>query len=263
MDIDKMYNNVASKGRFGDSELREVDGEISHVNPIEANLIDSLGKNGEEIVKEIGAGTINPETGLREYPIPWLALGAGAVVGGLGLAIGKSRGGKGWKGAWDHSFGKYGIGGWLSGGAAEKADALRAQAGEVVSGGLADLETYGEDYLRTGGILEQEKASKISALGGTSRDQLSQIDNYANQVAMKGNMAKGVDLTTRLEQNLTDNYSRNLGDINLESQKTQMDFIADLKKQKTQLLIDYNTATGSAYGGSASGDFDDFINQYG
>ena len=261
MDIDKMYNNIASKGRFGDSELREVDGEISHVNPVEANLIDSLGKNGEEIVKEIGAGTINPETGLREYAILPI-LGAAAAVLGGGLAIGKSRGGKGWKGAWDHSFGKYGLGGFLSGGEAEKADALRAQARGVVSGGLADLETYGEDYLKTGGILEREKASKIDALSGTSRNQLSKIDNYANQISMKGNMATGVDLTTNLEKNLIDNYNRSLGDINLESQKTQMDFIADLKKQKTQLLMDYSTATGNAYKGSASGDFDDFIDQY-
>tara|TARA_R110002020_G_scaffold298862_4_gene514681 strand:- start:2122 stop:3297 length:1176 start_codon:yes stop_codon:yes gene_type:complete len=234
---------AASKGRFGDSELRKVDGEVSHVNPIEANLIDSLGKNGEEIVKEIGSGTINPETGLDEYFFKKLR---------------RSKAGK-W---WNRNIGKYGAGGWLSGGAAEKADALRGQAGGVVSGGLADLHLYGESYLEGGGILEQEKDSKISALGGTSRDQLGEIDNYADQVAMKGNMATGVDLTTNLEKGLIDNYNRSLGDINLESQKTQMDFIADLKKQKTQLLMDYSTATGDAYAGSADSGFDDFIDQY-
>ena len=243
MDIDKMYNNVASKGRFGDSELREVDGEISHVNPVEANLIDLLGKNGEEIVKEIGSGTINPETGLDEYFFKRLR--------------------RSWAGKlWNKTRGKYGIGGWLSGGAAEQADALRAQAGEVVSGGMADLEAYGADYLGSGGILEQQKKSQITSLGKTTGAALGKISDYESKVAMNSGMATGPNVTSGLEEDLIDNYQLSLGDINLESQKAQIDFIADLKKQKTQLLMDYSTATGKAYGGSADGDFDDFINQF-
>ena len=44
------YQNLASKGRFGDTML-------AHVNPQEAGLLKSMG----------GAGTINPQTGLREF----------------------------------------------------------------------------------------------------------------------------------------------------------------------------------------------------
>ena len=58
-------------GRFGDDSIRFVDGELSHVNTKEANLIDSLGKSGESIVKNIGSGTINRNTGMKEY-FPWL-----------------------------------------------------------------------------------------------------------------------------------------------------------------------------------------------
>lgn len=57
----------AKLGRRGDTEIREVDGEDSHVNPLEASLIDSLGKSGEEYAKAVGAGTINQITGLKEY----------------------------------------------------------------------------------------------------------------------------------------------------------------------------------------------------
>ena len=44
------YANLASKGRFGDTML-------AHINPQEAGLLSSMG----------GAGTINPQTGLREF----------------------------------------------------------------------------------------------------------------------------------------------------------------------------------------------------
>ena len=44
------YKNLASKGRYGDTML-------AHVNPEEAAMLKSMG----------GAGTINPQTGLREF----------------------------------------------------------------------------------------------------------------------------------------------------------------------------------------------------
>ena len=60
-------NNKARLGRGGDTELREVDNKESHVNAFEAYLIDVNGKAGEEYVKRVGAGTINPLTGIPEY----------------------------------------------------------------------------------------------------------------------------------------------------------------------------------------------------
>tara|TARA_Y100001938_G_scaffold136966_2_gene200562 strand:+ start:330 stop:1268 length:939 start_codon:yes stop_codon:yes gene_type:complete len=64
--------NLASKGRFGDIAIRNVEDKPSHVNAWEATIIDEtsrLGRPdlGEALVKEIGAGTINPKTGLTEY----------------------------------------------------------------------------------------------------------------------------------------------------------------------------------------------------
>jgi len=48
--INKQYQNLASKGRYGDTML-------AHINPQEAGLLKSMG----------GAGTINPQTGLPEF----------------------------------------------------------------------------------------------------------------------------------------------------------------------------------------------------
>jgi hypothetical protein len=48
--FNNQYENLASKGRFGDTML-------AHINPQEAGLLRSMG----------GAGTINPQTGLREF----------------------------------------------------------------------------------------------------------------------------------------------------------------------------------------------------
>jgi hypothetical protein len=68
----------AALGQGGDDRYRLVDGEMSHVNPVEASMIDAFGKKGEESVKERGSGTINPYTGNREYVDPF-TLGMAAV----------------------------------------------------------------------------------------------------------------------------------------------------------------------------------------
>ena len=49
-DLPKLADLIRRYGRNGDTEL-------AHINPIEAQILKSLG----------GSGTINPATGLREY----------------------------------------------------------------------------------------------------------------------------------------------------------------------------------------------------
>lgn len=59
--------SLVNEGRHGDNTLRTINGELSHVNSLEAGIIDKYGGAGEQVVSEIGSGTINPDTGLREY----------------------------------------------------------------------------------------------------------------------------------------------------------------------------------------------------
>ena len=60
----------ASLGRGGDTEIGVVDNKETHLNAWEVSLIDSFGEAGEQYVKDVGSGTINPITGLKEYDIP-------------------------------------------------------------------------------------------------------------------------------------------------------------------------------------------------
>ena len=80
-----MNEDLAKKGRFGDTEIRKGDGQPAHVNKEEAKLIDRQGILGEIAVKSQGAGTTNPETGYREYfPILAVIAAVGAVVSAIG-----------------------------------------------------------------------------------------------------------------------------------------------------------------------------------
>ena len=59
-------------GIFGDTFVRSVNGEESHVNPMEANLIDNLGPLGEAMTMSMGSGTRNPNDGAPQYFIEYL-----------------------------------------------------------------------------------------------------------------------------------------------------------------------------------------------
>ena len=63
-------NRKAKLGRGNDTKIREVDNRKSHVSALEAYLIDVNGKAGEEYAKRVGAGTVNPLTGMPEYHEP-------------------------------------------------------------------------------------------------------------------------------------------------------------------------------------------------
>ena len=88
-------SDLANKGRFGDTEVRIIDNDYAHVNKEEAVVIDEYGDMGKQWVKDVGAGTINPETGKKEYVFPWMAVMAGsAALGVINQGIGMYRSGR-------------------------------------------------------------------------------------------------------------------------------------------------------------------------
>ena len=87
-------SELANKGRFGDTEVRIIDNDYAHVNKAESIVIDEYGDKGINWVKNAGAGTINPETGKKEYS-PWAAVMGIAAIGGLiNQGIGMFRSGR-------------------------------------------------------------------------------------------------------------------------------------------------------------------------
>jgi hypothetical protein len=78
-----LVDRLKHLGRDGDTEIRNIDGRPAHVNRAEASLYDKLGSNlAAPVIKNIGRGSINPTTGLKEYPIMGLNYDLGGGGGG-------------------------------------------------------------------------------------------------------------------------------------------------------------------------------------
>ena len=162
---------LAAKGRYGrdgtkDTKIRNVRGRPSHVSAYEAYLVDNYGERGGDAVEAIGSGTINPETGLKEYTHI------------LNLPHG---GWEGLKSAWDVTLGKEGIGGkigehwewltpsggteWFGTGPSENVK-LEKQSKGIIAGGMENLKTQYGQYMGDGdpGFLEREEDIRIKKL---------------------------------------------------------------------------------------------------
>ena len=75
------WKDLAKHGRGGDTMIKKIDGMPAHVNAVEYEM-------SPEYIKEHGAGTINPVTGLKEYQVPGAEEAAGSMLGGVGDFLG-------------------------------------------------------------------------------------------------------------------------------------------------------------------------------
>jgi hypothetical protein len=136
----KKFNllNLASKGRKGDTEIRRVNGRLSHVNQTEASAIDNYGKAGEAWTQSVGSGTINPQTGLTEYGF-MSAMGSFAqwAQPGVQWLVGKNSR---VENTWHPTEGDWGIFGSTK--AAQRADKLAEEA----AGRKASFESFMDLY---------------------------------------------------------------------------------------------------------------------
>jgi hypothetical protein len=118
-------NKIAQMGRRGDSEL-------AHINPFERRLLEAYG----------GSGTINPQTGLREFGwlkkifkkiAPVLPLILAVAAPGLGGIVGSALSGGALAGTGASMLGSAAIGGLTS--AATGGDALKGAIGGALGAG--------------------------------------------------------------------------------------------------------------------------------
>lgn len=250
--MSNFYNteNVKSKGRLGDTTIRTVAGEASHVNAFEAYLIDSYGEEGENIVQDIGSGTINPETGMPEYFLGTIAgiLGAGLAIGG-GRIIGKnllgSQGADQTLGSlWDYSFGKHGLGkiGRNLGIGAKQRERER-QAGEAVDLGMEGITASAEASFGPQGYFQ--KTQDLNKSQSIMNQNLFQTTKAATEgkvgMAYSGQSAKFADMQ---QKQLIDESMMKQTAL----QKDKTDLALSLRNQVNQLLAGYATATGDPYG---------------
>jgi len=195
-------------------------------------------------------------------------------------------------GAWDHTFGKHGLGGVIDdalGGPEERA--MKAQAGNVVSTGLEDLEAEGAQYLGEEGFLRESLERQTK---GMEIDYESQLENQETNLTSQGakltsfknaitsrmersGFDKGIESPTeRINKQILalgigqgyknmgaggEKYMLGLEDAAAKYEQSKLDYMSNLKKQRTQLLSDYMGATGDAYGGDVSA-FDTWLEGY-
>ena len=222
-----LYDAVSSKGRLGDSELRVVDGQTSHVNPEEAAIIDRWGPLGERLVERVGSGNINPETGLPEYEIFSLAFvtAASAAIGAASSLYGM------WSGS------------------AAQTEADEAQLKEIG----AQKSALGEDMSKAGGVVRdaytgitEDFSDKIGQLtkgvGGAFGDVYGQVEKSMKKT---GGLAVGAvqDIATDAGAALEDQFGLNLESLVSEAGQGVSNLFADYTQRQDQMWEDYNQMT--------------------
>jgi len=249
----------ARLGRFGDTKIRKVDGKPSHVNALEAALIDTDRKSGEKFAKDVGSGTINPYTGLKEYSqfSDWLAneYGIGESSDDRRRAaeekerqrksdIRAGMKGEDWSAAGDFSgevFGAlmdFGVTGkemdkYLTGFESEPYEFIEADYTTTQAG----LDIQQDKYGMQEGQLMQNKAFGMQDLQGQYGSSLGQARAQSLGASRKANMAfsgtiesglqdqmrklsKGLDTgISRLESS----YDRGMQDIGLGREQLELD----------------------------------------
>ena len=258
---DMVKHSEAKFGRMGDTLIRQVDNEDAHVNAWEANLIDRYGPEGEALVKSVGSGSINPYTGNKEYN-PWAIVGGMMIIGSLfnaGWKGQREHGGTAW---WDYSLGKHGVGGWigdnlLGGKAAKK---KKAEARTIVMDGVTSLQDSYDAHMGSDGFFHTNQTQAFNEVSAESTDALQEIGKISDAQIGKADMASSGTVQYNTEINtdkVTRDYKVDVNDIVNQRREDQFNFLTDLKRQKNQLLTDYQQTIDEAYEGEFA--FDDIV----
>tara|TARA_R110000824_G_scaffold173957_1_gene352072 strand:- start:31 stop:1245 length:1215 start_codon:yes stop_codon:yes gene_type:complete len=213
---DQGIRTVARKGRKGDSELRRVGGEVSHVNTTEANAIDTLGPMGEAWVQNIGSGTINPKTGLREYGFgSWLKKRVTPPKKVM-AAISKGDWGEAAGGMWDANKGA--IAGAALGIATGGSGLLLGALGQAVTSGGTWKPSEGKwgGFGQTKASKERDKAKTDASVRRSQFEDFRR--DYENQ-----NIAGIFTEDTEDNTDLTSDYSGSAGFHEMITKKSGFD----------------------------------------
>ena len=197
---------LSSLGRFGDSELRFVDGELSHVNPSEAKSIDMYGSQGENLVKAVGSGTVNPDTGLNEYWLQYVP----AILSGASFLLG--------------TISESSAGATQEKQADIQADAaqdtkinLHEQVAQTKTQWQAEKDVGIADYLTVSDQLSDKTIEAYETIKGDADTKIGE-QNLAYGTANKVFEDRAEKLTekiTKSRSNLWDNYQRKMSDIDV------------------------------------------------
>lgn len=218
---------IAQKGVAGDTLMRVVRGENSHVTKDEAKIIDKHGKVGEDLVVSMAdGGTINPVTGMPMYS--------------------------------DLSSGIDDI---FYGGKKKK---LEGQAYQIADQGLTDLVFNTEN--QTEGLKEtaEFESENIQLSSAQETEKLSEAG--ASQIAKSGFQGANPS-SMAVEEMMNDvvqGGQQKLEGITQEKSGALENLMANVNKEKNAILGSFQAATGSAYdkGRQPYADVTNFIDSF-
>ncbi len=272
--IEEVKEVLASKGRFGDEYIDIIDGKPEHTNILEHNLLDTASKNGqrkqaEALVKALGSQTINPETGLKENFDPVTALifaGGAAIFGGLHQA--SQTGTTTWRGLWDYSLGRHGLGSLFGGGSE---DALRQQARQSANEGFVSTKTsamrqLGDPEKGEMGEISDKKADEITNIQSQTAVKSEEIARQTDNIVASSGFETGGPAAQLGFQNQMNMIKA--GDVGIkgavdEAEDTMFDVVTGLNATKNEILSGYMTTTGQEFGSSSQlADLEEYIDSF-
>ena len=259
---------LKSNGRYGDTELDQVNGEVQHTNKWEHEFLKKAKENGqtkkaEALLAAIGSKSINPKDGLKENFWGWVAAAIGTAAYGAYQDY-KDDGEVTLGGMWDNTFGRDGLGSLFGGGSQ---DALRAQAKGIANEGFETTLKSAEKDLGPEGSIMEAKGDEINKVQLDTSKKTEQISQQGNIMAGKQGFATGgpaLELSMKNQMDVVQQGEMQSDAIVDEAVSAQDDIVLGLNSQKNEILSAYMTATDKDFGGSSQlNELQAYIDSYG
>lgn len=133
---------------------------------------------------------------------------------------------------------------------------IEAQAGDVVESGFAGMASDYETMLGGGnaGILGKQRDLGLRGVTLASQQKQQTLKQNVNQMSKKGGFATDTSLnfaTTQQQRNIDADYNIGQQNVEMDFQKGKTDYLAGLRSEMNQLIMDYTSVTEEAYQGSS------------
>ena len=112
-----------------------------------------------------------------------------------------------------------------------------------------------KEYLKPGGTLSTIFKGKLDSLTGDVQDQIGTIQEGAENLYKKSGLETVADNTTDMFENIYGKFKTNFGQMRSEREEAKTGFLEKMAARKRELLRDFQSATGYAFGGGGGGDY--------
>tara|TARA_R110002167_G_scaffold267515_2_gene474150 strand:+ start:4695 stop:5483 length:789 start_codon:yes stop_codon:yes gene_type:complete len=247
---------LKSNGRYGDTELDQVDGEVQHTNKWEHKFLKKAKENGqtkkaEALLAVIGSKSKNPFDGLTEN-----SMISAAFEGDIDTWT--------WDSLWDKTMGRDGLGSLFGGGGQ---DSLRSQAKGIANEGFETTLKAAENDLGPDGAIMKAKGDELDVVQNATSMKSEQIAAQEDSLVSKSGFATSGPAQQMGIKNQMDliKESNTQSEMIVDNAVNEtQDVVLNLNQQKNATLSAYMTATDKEFGGSSQlNELQAYIDSYG